>query len=172
MPGQAPGFLLGANMQITLTDYLGQYYSHPDLTTERAANAAALVEMVNQLLSRAAADGVTLPLNPSTGTHISGQKYGGFRPQDCPIGAPKSTHKQGHGVDLYDPNRDLARWAYNHQSEFQELDLCIEDARWTGRPDAGGWLHIQDVHPGAYGSSWRFCYIPDTSKPTDPTFKA
>jgi hypothetical protein len=54
--------------------------------------------------------GRELPINPKTNSCISGETNGGFRLPDCPIGAADSSHKQGQGVDIYDPLNDLDAW--------------------------------------------------------------
>lgn len=97
-------------MMISLSDYCGPHSESPDWTVERMANAATLLEDVNPLLAEAEAAGVKLEMNPATGTLVSGKTYGGFRPQDCPEGAPNSAHKEGMAVDVYDPRGDLDRW--------------------------------------------------------------
>lgn len=145
---------------ITVQEYFAAYPDHPDATPERRAAAAGLTKKVDTLLNNAIADGVPLTKNPSTGCYISGQKNGGFRPQDCPIGAPGSTHKRGHGVDLYDPKRALTAWCYRNPAILKGLGLTMEDARWTP-----GWVHLQDVPPGPLGAIWRLDYIPNNTPP-------
>ena len=77
---------------ISLTDYIGSHGTSPDWTSERQDAAEAMLEKVNALLVEAEAHGVELEMNPKTRTLVSGQKYGGFRPQDCPEGTPHSAH--------------------------------------------------------------------------------
>lgn len=95
---------------ISLADYIGPHAASPDWTVERMANAATMLEDVNPLLAEAEAAGVKLEMNPHTKSLVSGTQYGGFRPQDCPEGAPHSAHKEGLAVDIYDPHGDLDRW--------------------------------------------------------------
>ena len=145
---------------ITVAEYVGPYVDSPDWNPETTAAAMIMLEKVNSLLDKYVEDGGLLVINPSTGTLISGEKNGGFRPQNCPIGAPRSKHKTGHGVDVYcpAPNRELSRWCYAHPEELESRGLCMEDARWTL-----GWAHFQDVPPGPPGSPWRLDFIPDLS---------
>jgi hypothetical protein len=145
---------------ITIDDYLGPYRHDPDVTPEVLSAAEGLLIPVNALLTEMVADGCTLLANPYNRTHVSGGGNGGFRPQSCPIGAPHSKHKTGHGVDIYDPYRELAKWCYAHPERMQIHGLSMEDARWTP-----SWLHLQDLPPGPPGSSWRQDFIPDSSAP-------
>ena len=94
---------------ITLSQYIGIHKKSPDWTPERTANAVILLGRVNAMLDYLSGVGVKLPINPATGSQISGQTFGGFRPQNCPQGAPSSSHKQGQGVDIYDPQNDIDR---------------------------------------------------------------
>lgn len=145
-------------MNITVEEYFAAYAGHPDITPERLANGEALIGKVDALLEAAALDGLVLAVNPYTDCLISGSGNGGFRPQACLIGAPKSTHKQGRGVDIYDPQRRLQAWCYRHPELMKELGLTMENGRWTPT-----WCHLQDTPPGPPGSPWRLDYIPDNS---------
>jgi hypothetical protein len=95
---------------------------------------------VNALLLEADAHEVELIENPATGTYVSGQTYGGFRPQSCPIGAPNSSHKQGEGVDIYDPNNALDNWISD--GILAKHDLFREAASATS-----GWVHLTSRAP-------------------------
>ena len=145
---------------ITLAEYVGPYSNNEDWTPDVQVAAAGLLDKVNNLLNRYVADGGLLVINPATQSMISGQTNGGFRPQGCPIGAPRSKHKIGRGVDVYCPMpaRSLSRWCYAHPEVMEELGLTMEDARWTP-----GWCHFQDVPPGPPGAPWRLDFIPDTT---------
>jgi hypothetical protein len=146
--------LTAAKVEITLAQYFGPYLSHPDATPEAKANAAALLAKVNDLYAHATLDGCTLSTNPATDSGVSGAGHGGFRPRDCAVGAPSSTHKTGHGVDRYDPQRQFAAWCLAHPIELAKRGLHMEDPRWTPT-----WVHLQDVPP----SSGRIVYIPSSS---------
>lgn len=95
---------------ILFKEYFGKFLDHKDATEEVKENAIVLLERVNDLLEYSFEFGVDMVLNPLTKTYISGAKYGGFRPQNCPIGAPKSAHKTGEAVDIYDPKNLLDNW--------------------------------------------------------------
>lgn len=92
---------------ITQEDYFKAYAGHPEITDEIRINAAELLTAVNELLEACILLGWTPKVNPATGTLISGQQNGGWRPQECPIGAPNSSHKQGKGVDVADADNTL-----------------------------------------------------------------
>lgn len=139
---------------ITATDYFGRYAEHDDATAERRYHATALLDVVNDLLEAAAADGCDLPENPTTGSQISGSGNGGFRPQDSKVGAGGSKHKDGRAVDIYDPARQFASWCLAHPKELEKRGLYMEDPRWTPT-----WVHLQDVPPG----SGKLVFIPSAT---------
>lgn len=146
--------------RLTTADVLGPYVDHADATDVVCEHILELVVRANRLLDAMVADGCTPLRNPRTNTYVSGEKNGGFRPQDCPIGAPRSKHKLGLAVDLYDPYRELAKWAVNNLPTLAEIGLWIEDPRWTPT-----WLHIQSVPPGNPPVESRRVFIPDSSAP-------
>jgi hypothetical protein len=127
---------------ISLTDYIGGHEASPDWTSDRQAAAEVMLEKVNPLLEEAEANGVELEMNPKTKDLIGGQfhGYGGFRPQDCPQGAPHSSHKEGRAVDVYDPHGDLDRWI---------TDLMLEKhGLYREHPaDTPTWCHLSDRAP-------------------------
>ncbi len=131
---------------ITLSDYFGIWYNHPDATDEIKGNALALLEKVNNLLDYATTAGeIDLFINPNTKNFVAGKTYGGFRPQSCPQGAAGSSHKQGRGVDIYDPEHcGLTQWCFRNQSVLVKFGL------WMEHPDAtSGWCHLTDRPPAS-----------------------
>lgn len=127
---------------ITLEQYIGVHKDSPDLTPERIENAKILLGCINKLMENAEADSIEFPINPATGSQISGRTFGGFRPQNCPQGAPKSTHKEGKGGDLYDPIKQFAAWC------MANIKLLEDAGLWMEHPDATpGWCHLQNVPP-------------------------
>lgn len=138
-------------VMITIDQYLGKWADCPDLTDERVRNANELLPKVNNLLLAAMADGVDLPINPATKTLISGTEYGGFRPQSCPQGAPHSPHKDGKGVDIYDPHNALDAWI----SQFDNADgtrneVLEKFGLYREAPeDTPRWCHLTDRAPAS-----------------------
>lgn len=122
---------------ISSRDYLGPWIDHEDATPDRKAAADVMLEKVNALLLEADAHGVEFHINPHTATFVSGEKYGGFRPQDCPIGAPHSAHKEGRAVDVYDPHGDLDRW-------LTDARLAAHELYRETPASTNGWCHLQD----------------------------
>jgi len=141
---------------ITLEDYFGPFFNHPDATVEKKANAGALLEQVNGLRDDARADGVVFVVNPHTGNFISGNGHGGFRPEDCTVGADNSPHKDGNGVDNYDPRRSFAAWCRMHPERLAARGLYMEREEWTPT-----WVHLQRVPP----RSGRIAFIPSSAPP-------
>lgn len=127
---------------ISLVDYFGPHEDSPDATDERHQAAKAMLDRVNELLIDAESHGVELEMNPKTGSLVSGQTFGGFRPQDCPQGAPHSSHKEGRAVDVYDPHGSLDRWV-------SDLILEKHDLYREHPADTNGWCHLSDKAPGS-----------------------
>lgn len=119
---------------ISPSDIIGPWQHSPDLTEERRENINDLVPAVNALLAH-----VDVPMvsNPQLGTLVAGSLYGGFRPQSCRIGAPKSAHKEGLAVDLYDPCGELDGWCLRNLDQLAACGLYLEDPRHTP-----GWAHL------------------------------
>ena len=127
---------------LLIEDYVGPHSKSPDWTPTRIDNAVQLLQRVNALVATLKQQGVTFKANPNTGTLVSGKTYGGFRPQNCPQGAPNSSHKTGSGIDLYDPKN--------------EIDAAITDALleefhlYREHPDATkSWVHLTTRAPGS-----------------------
>ena len=127
---------------ITLEQYVGPHAKHADWTPERQANAADLLKRINPLLVDAENDGVVVRRNPATTSQISGSGLGGFRPLGTTIGAEKSTHKQGNGIDLFDPSKTFKEWC------MANLDKLEKHGLWMEHPDATPtWAHLQRIPP-------------------------
>lgn len=141
---------------ITLENYFGPHAGHPDITPDIRSAASVLLIKVDKVCELAAEDYLYAKDNPATGCRISGSGNGGFRPRGSSVGAASSTHKTGHGIDLYDPHRRLARWCLQNPDVLKDIGLWMEDPRWTPT-----WLHLQDVPP----KSGRLVYIPSQEPP-------
>lgn len=129
---------------ITLEQYVGPYRASTDWTVERQMNAQKLLAAAFLLSGFMEDDGIVFPVNPATKTQVSGRGNGGFRPQACPIGAPRSNHKQGNALDWYDPDEQIDNWCYKHTGVLQACGI------WLEHPDATpGWSHWQRVPPGS-----------------------
>ena len=112
---------------ITLDEYVGPWASSPDWTEERRANAHALLLPATWALEKIMREaGIVFRDNPTTGSGISGLRYGGFRPQDSAIGAAHSNHKEGLAVDRYDPSGEIDAWCMSNQDELARCGIWIE----------------------------------------------
>lgn len=127
---------------ISIKDLFGPWSSSPDATVERRENAQRLLPRVNGLLEKAQNAGVHVGQNPHTGSQLSGNGLGGFRPQSCQVGAPKSAHKQGRAVDIFDPQGALEAWITDEV--LTEFGLFREEPNATP-----GWVHLTDRAPGS-----------------------
>jgi len=141
---------------LTLQAYLGPY-DNESITPQVRAAGGMLVSMVNDVLAVAEQDGVPLFIDPDTLSHIGGSGNGGVRPPNGLVGAKNSAHKRGRAVDIYDPNRELARWVLRNIDRLKTLGIeAVENPRWTP-----SWLHLQD-EPLASGN---FVFIPNATPP-------
>jgi len=121
---------------ITLSDYVGTWSNSIDWNGERQDNAINLLAAVNPFLAYyEAITGNKIIINRITNSQVSGEVYGGFRPQECPIGAPDSAHKQGLAVDVYDPDGKID--AYITDEILEEHGLYREAPESTLH-----WCHL------------------------------
>lgn len=121
---------------ITLDQYFGKWKGCEDVTEERRQNAILLLHACSAVEYFAIRDGIEFHDNPHTGSNVSGQTYGGFRPQDCPQGAPGSSHKNGEGVDRYDPEDKVDEWCMKNLKVLADCGIYIEHPSATP-----GWSH-------------------------------
>ena len=93
---------------ITAAEYFGRFIGHHDATEQVRKAADVLLDRVNRLITHLATKKmVHFRINPLTKSLITGEGQGGFRPQDSGQGAPNSSHKEGRGIDLYDPDGEI-----------------------------------------------------------------
>jgi hypothetical protein len=130
---------------ITLNEYVGPHRASKDWTPAREQNATKLLAACAALEVEMVDDGVVFPTNPATGSGVSGQTFGGFRPQDCPQGAPDSSHKEAQAVDRYDPKNEIDDWIVKHLDRLAFHGLYIEHpsatstwSHWTTRAPKSG----------------------------------
>jgi hypothetical protein len=139
---------------VNVTDYFGPRLHHPEVTDGIRQAAAELVERVNFLLDDAQGMGIyRAPIDPDTGTTVSGSKGGsgdgGFRPSESRTGSPTSQHRHAHAVDIFDPENALDNWLTD--------DTLRAYGLYREHPDSTpGWAHLQDVAP----RSGHFTFIP------------
>lgn len=121
-------------MYLTRQQVIGKWVGYP--TPAQEANIDHLVAKVNALMQVMIHDGVVFRTNPKTGSIVSGETLGGFRPKDAQVGAFNSAHKQGMSVDIYDPDGKIDAWLYKHQ------DVLKSSGLWFEHPSAtDGWSH-------------------------------
>ena len=129
---------------LSIEDYFGPWLNTADATPEIKEDAEHLVEAVNALMALAEFDEVMFHINPHTGTMVSGQTYGGFRPQSCTQGAKNSSHKQGLAVDLFDPQGAIDEWCVNNLDKLEACGIYLESPT-----DTPGWAHWTIRRPGS-----------------------
>jgi hypothetical protein len=155
-------------LPITLEQYLGKYIGHPDCTPGVKGNAIVLLDIVNAGLLLAQGDGVQLRINPITGSLVAGSGNGGFRPDECPIGALASWHKRHFdqvegrelgpaACDVYDPARALVTWSLENKARLIAIGiLAMERPQWTPT-----WCHWQRKRV----PSGHFAFVPSQDPP-------
>lgn len=139
-------------MPITIDQYAGVYVTSPDWTNEKKDAAEKLLAKVNPFLDylRTRIVGGKTPVNPKTGSLISGTKNGGFRPRDCPEGASNSSHKEGRGIDIYDPQNRIDDWINTFTHDDGSNSLLSKYGLYIEHPSAtNGWCHMTDREPGS-----------------------
>lgn len=134
---------------ITLKQYVGPHSGSRDWTVLRQEAAVELLRRVNALLLEAEVDGVAGAENSQTQSQVSGVTFGGFRPQNCPQGAPNSSHKEGRAVDIFDPKDRLDDWITAHPGALVRHNLYREAACATA-----GWLHLTTRAPASKSRSF------------------
>lgn len=134
---------LKGDIVITYEQYVGKWDTSSDVTGNIEFNIRnRLLPIINDLCDYISSCEVDFPINPITKSLISGTSLGGFRPQTCTIGAPKSNHKQGLAVDIYDPKGEIDAWCMTNKTTLAEFGV------WLEHPDATpGWCHMQVVPP-------------------------
>ena len=138
---------------ISITQYIGPFAKCGDLTPPRYANAQRLLLACNRLEALALYEGVNFLNNPKTRSGISGETYGGFRPQCCQQGSEHSAHKEALAVDRYDPGDVIDKWVFTSPAA---LALATELGMYFEHPSATpGWSHWSIKAPP---SGHRFFY--------------
>lgn len=119
---------------------LDQYFAKFPHGIEHESNAKVLLNRVNLLLEDAKKYGVILKVNKKTGCLISGELFGGFRLENCPIGAKQSAHKLAMAVDVYDPDGALDGW-------LDDIKLLRYDLYREHPEQTAGWCHLSTKSP-------------------------
>lgn len=138
---------------ISTASYFGDKIKSPDATEIRQENSFKLLFRVNTLLRDAESLGVYVAKrDPDTGSQISGTKNGagdgGFRLSTSLTGSPKSSHREGKAVDVYDPGDLLDNWLTDKTLETYGL--------YREHPDSTpGWCHLQTNPPGSGNRTYR-----------------
>ena len=128
---------------ISAEDYFSDKRSKAN--DDHEENAAELLHRVNMLLADYhQTTGRILPLNPKTGTLVSGNKNGdgGFRLPNSLTGSAKSSHKEAKAVDVYDPLNLLDKWITDNT--LRMFDLYREAPASTI-----SWTHLSTRKPGS-----------------------
>lgn len=133
-------------MMLSLDDYfMGRREQYPmSVTPELLREAGRTVELANKLLAQALTYGISVPINPGTGSQVSS----GWRPSvinaKTPNAAPNSKHMTGQAVDLYDPDGDLDEWLMTGEGQAALTAIGL----WIEHPSATKtWSHIQTIPP-------------------------
>ena len=130
-----------------LTISLAQYFTTKPHDSKQEDAAQELLTSVMGLLNYLVeTKKIEFPTCPNTGTLISGSRGGsgdgGFRLPTATTGASLSSHKEGKGIDIYDPRNKLDTLITNDPSLLVLFDLYRET------PDATiTWCHLTTRAP-------------------------
>lgn len=136
-----------------------QYFTKPR-PRDHEQSAIDLIRRRNALRAEwMAATGKDCPIDPDTGTEISGVERGdgdgGYRTPGSRTGAAGSSHRHGQGIDDYDPGDELDTWldAFEHDGENTKLE---EHGLYREHPEATpGWCHLATRAPGSGRRTFR-----------------
>lgn len=144
-----------------------QYFGAKPHTPGHELAAADLLDRRNRLREEWSREaGKPCPIDPDTGTEVSGSKGGagdgGFRLDSATTGRPLSSHKRAEGVDDFDPDNAFDTWLDGFEvpmvsggeggnTKLEEYGLYREHPDFTP-----GWAHLQSTAP----SSGRRTYHP------------
>ena len=126
---------------ISLAQYLGIHAKSKDLTPARLANADRLLKAVNRLMMEGVKCGIVFPINKATKSQISGEIYGGFRTQDCTIGAPHSAHKECLAVDIFDHTGAIDTWLMESKEAKEVYEHPLVNMYFEHPSATIGWSH-------------------------------
>lgn len=132
-----------------------QYFGGKPHTEGQEVFAARLLYRRNRLrMEWMRSTGRDCPIDPDTGTEISGSRHGqgdgGFRLPTATTGAVNSAHKEAAAVDDYDPDNTFDTWLDEFElgggdnSKLAEYDLYREHPSATP-----GWCHLTTRAPGS-----------------------
>lgn len=123
---------------IQISDYLGRWAKHPEVTEDVLKNAKVVVSKVSELLSRMGVDKVVIT--------------SGFRPHayNAQIGGSKnSLHCKGLAIDLSDPDEKIGKWCVANVEALREIGLFMESLERThkDKEPQKKWCHLQAKGP-------------------------
>lgn len=118
-----------------------QYFNNRVATDHQLLDAEYLLRRVNSLLEEYyTSTGNRVIKNPNTKTMIAGVTEGGFRLPNCEQGAPKSSHKEAKGIDIYDPFGQIDQWITRN--------ILLKYELYREHPDhTNGWVHLTTRPP-------------------------
>ncbi len=134
---------------------LEQYFGGKPHSEEQTVTASELLAAVNALCREAEDAGISIHVDPDTGSNISGSKGGsgdgGFRLPTATTGRGRSSHKEAKGVDVFDPADRLDNWITTFDSEGgAENSLLERHGLWREAPGSTfGWCHLTTRAPGS-----------------------
>lgn len=130
-----------------------EYFRKPHSAAQEAATVDLLDRRNRLRADWSAATGMTAPVDPDTGTEISGKKGGdgdgGFRTPGSREGAANSSHREGRGVDDFDPDDAFDSWLDGFEADGLNTKLT-EYGLYREHPSATpGWSHLTTRAPAS-----------------------
>lgn len=132
-----------------------QYFGHKPHGQEHAAAAKDLLGRRNAMrLEWCQATNKECPIDPDTGTEISGARGGngdgGFRLATATTGKTLSSHKEAKGVDDYDPENEFDAWLDQFEGQDGSNTKLEEYGLYREAPAATiTWVHLTTRAPAS-----------------------
>jgi hypothetical protein len=137
---------------ITVEQYFG---GKPHLMAHTESCVTLLFSVNNLLDEYEHATGYKVPVDPDTGSQISGSKGGagdgGFRLSTATTGRTGSSHKDAQGVDVFDAENWLDDWLSKYDYDDGKGNTKLEEyGLYREHPNATkGWCHLTTRAPGS-----------------------
>ena len=131
-------------MELTLAQYFSGHANSTECTSAVIENAARLIVVCNNVKTELETKGVIFFVNPNTNSIISGSYngWGGFRTLSCKVGTVSSSHKEGLGVDLHDPDDDIDNYLFDDHAKNSIHSILSRHGLYIEHPySTRSWSH-------------------------------
>lgn len=136
---------------ITLEDYFGNFRTTHALeySPQIEHNALVTIDVVNQAMNEAAAQGAPIRNDPFNRAVRSGWRPPSYN-SHVPNASKTSLHMTGKALDRADPMHGLVGWLYDEWKRNGDKCILVRHGLWCEHPDATPtWVHFQTQPPGS-----------------------